>query len=98
MGDPSLVVNIGPVDHEFSMPDIPFSILIPAYNEEAIVRQVVDGLRLKYQSAEIIVVDDGSSDGTFNTLEGADATYLGTNEIVVMERPGERCAKQPKTT
>ncbi len=53
-----------------------FSILIPAYNEEAIIREVVEGLREKYPMAEIIVVDDGSKDKTFEALEGVDARVL----------------------
>ncbi len=53
-----------------------FSILIPAYNEEGIIREVVEGLREKYPTAEIIVVDDGSKDKTFEVLEGVDAKVL----------------------
>ncbi len=48
------------------------SILAPAYNEE---RSIVDSVRallaLHYQNLEIIVVNDGSSDGTLAALAGA---------------------------
>ena len=40
------------------------SIVIPVYNEEAAIHQVVAQLMREYNGAEIIVVDDGSDDGT----------------------------------
>jgi len=53
------------------MPKIPFlSIIIPAYNEEkrmgATLFSVADYLKQKGYSGEILVVDDGSRDGTVN--------------------------------
>ena len=49
------------------------SILIPAYNEEALIENTLDGLKL-YLSArpetyELIVVDDGSQDGTSRCIQ-----------------------------
>lgn len=45
------------------------SILVPAYNEENnIVESVESLLRLEYPEYEIIVVNDGSSDGTVSAL------------------------------
>jgi len=40
------------------------SIIIPALNEEKSIEKVIDAIREKMPSAEIIVVDDGSSDKT----------------------------------
>ncbi len=40
------------------------SILIPAYNEEAAVYPVLRELRERLPDAEIVVIDDGSKDGT----------------------------------
>lgn len=40
------------------------SILIAAYNEEGSINEVINGARTALPSAEIIVVDDGSRDGT----------------------------------
>lgn len=54
----------------------PVSILIPAYNEEAVIREVVTGLRDRYPHDEIIVVDDGSSDGTYNALRDVEAKVI----------------------
>lgn len=48
---------------------IPVSIIIPAYNEEVTVVQTVQSLlALDYPLYEIIIVDDGSSDGTSEVL------------------------------
>lgn len=47
----------------------PVSILIPAYNEEVtIVDTVLSLMHLDYQLYEIIVIDDGSKDGTAQVL------------------------------
>lgn len=50
---------------------LPFvSVLVPAHNEEAVIaRSVAAMLRLDYPHFEVIVVDDGSTDGTLAALE-----------------------------
>ena len=40
------------------------SVVIPAKNEARTIGTIVDGVRSLYPDAEVIVVDDGSSDGT----------------------------------
>lgn len=47
----------------------PVSILIPAYNEEEAIRGVVSGLRDRYPDYEIVVVDDGSRDSTYEKIK-----------------------------
>lgn len=42
-----------------------FSIIIPAYNEELGLPKVLDALTIHFPSEEIIVVDDGSEDRTY---------------------------------
>lgn len=69
----------------------PVALIVPAYNEErAIVDTVLSLLALEYPEKEIVVVDDGSSDGTarqlierFN-LEAMDLMY---REVVPARRP-----------
>jgi glycosyltransferase involved in cell wall biosynthesis len=46
------------------------SVIIPCYNEEATIRQVVERVRAVPLPLEIIVVDDGSTDGTRGVLAG----------------------------
>ena len=48
---------------------MPVSVIVPAYNEEAIIVNTVENvLKLNYPTHEVIVVDDGSTDGTIATL------------------------------
>ncbi len=54
------------IKHDFYFP---VSILVPAYNEEVtIVDSVESLLKLDYRLYEIIIVDDGSTDGTVKAL------------------------------
>ena len=52
------------------------SIVIPAKNESAVIGDVVKGARAQYPEAEVIVVDDGSDDGTGDVAAGAGATVV----------------------
>jgi glycosyltransferase involved in cell wall biosynthesis len=52
------------------------SIVIPAYNEEDGIGHVIKKLRAEFPSAQIIVVDDGSSDDTANRAGVLDAEVL----------------------
>jgi polyprenyl-phospho-N-acetylgalactosaminyl synthase len=49
-------------------------VVIPAYNEDRVIVEVVEGLRRHFQN--IVVVDDGSSDGTGEILKTVDAMLL----------------------
>jgi glycosyltransferase involved in cell wall biosynthesis len=58
------------------MPLKSLSIVIPAKNESAAIGDAVAGARDKYPDAEIIVVDDGSTDDTANVAETAGARIV----------------------
>jgi cellulose synthase/poly-beta-1,6-N-acetylglucosamine synthase-like glycosyltransferase len=48
---------------------MPVSVIVPAHNEEAIIVNTVENvLKLNYPEHEVIVVDDGSTDGTVAVL------------------------------
>ncbi|QEH35299.1 Undecaprenyl-phosphate 4-deoxy-4-formamido-L-arabinose transferase [Aquisphaera giovannonii] len=51
-----------------------FSVVIPAYNEEAGIAAVVEAVRAAAPGCEVIVVDDGSADGTASAAAAAGAT------------------------
>jgi len=57
-----------------------FSIVIPAKNEESGLRKLLPNLRSHFPQAEIIVVDDGSTDSSAD---------------IVNETPGTICMKHP---
>jgi glycosyltransferase involved in cell wall biosynthesis len=53
-----------------------FSIVIPAKNEQQGLATFLPDLRQKYPDAEVIVVDDGSTDGTVKVCEEAGVTVI----------------------
>jgi glycosyltransferase involved in cell wall biosynthesis len=57
-------------------------IFIPAWNEEANLPDVLDGLRATIPDADVLVVDDGSTDRTAEVAlaHGAEVYSLGTNQ------------------
>lgn len=54
------------------------SIILPAKNEDAGLRRTLPALRAQFPEAEIIVVDDGSSDGTARTARELGAQVLSS--------------------
>ncbi len=55
---------------------MPATILIPAFNEATTISQVIQGLRTKRPDDEILVIDDGSSDGTGILADEAGARVI----------------------
>ena len=56
-------------------------VFIPAWNEEQNLPAVLDDLRIELPDADVLVVDDGSTDGTAQVVlaHGADVHSLGEN-------------------
>ena len=57
------------------------SVIIPAYNEESVINSTISGLRkifseINADDAEIILVDDGSTDKTYEISEAAGAVTI----------------------
>ncbi|WP_239056593.1 glycosyltransferase family 2 protein [Wenzhouxiangella limi] len=52
------------------------SVIIPAKNEAASIGPVVEQIRTGYPEAEILVIDDGSTDATAETAKTAGATVV----------------------
>lgn len=62
------------------------SVIIPAFNEEQTIRQVLQAVHILPIETQIIVVNDGSTDSTYTVLEELRATY----ELTVVHCPENR--------
>ena len=79
---------------------IALSIIIPAKNEAAAIGGVVATATDRYPDAEIIVVDDGSTDKTGAAAEEAGATVVRHPESLgngAAVKSGARAANGPDT-
>lgn len=66
-----------------------FSIIIPVYNGKALLEQtILSLLRQTFVPAEIIVIDDGSTDGTIDLLSQLAKTYANIVPIYLKENKG----------
>jgi len=54
----------------------PFSVVIPVYNEESGIALVINAIRAQNSDCEIVVVDDGSTDGTASVAQSAGSIVL----------------------
>jgi glycosyltransferase involved in cell wall biosynthesis len=65
------------------------SVVMPVYNEAATIRQIVNAALAQPMVAEVIVVDDGSSDATWELLNA----LRGENARIVVHRHETNCGK-----
>ncbi len=64
------------------------AVLIPAYNEEkVIVRTIRSVMMSSYKNIRIIVIDDGSSDNTFDAARDAYPADIASGRLTVMSKP-----------
>jgi cellulose synthase/poly-beta-1,6-N-acetylglucosamine synthase-like glycosyltransferase/peptidoglycan/xylan/chitin deacetylase (PgdA/CDA1 family)/spore germination protein YaaH len=64
------------------------AVLIPAYNEEkVIVRTIRSVLNSDYSNLHVIVIDDGSSDKTFDVARQAYAAQIAAGRVQVLTKP-----------
>ncbi len=62
------------------------SIIIPALNEERTIRAVLEAVLATHYEKEIIVVDDGSTDGTPSIVE----EFRAAHGVIVLRHPSRR--------
>ena len=67
-------------------PGFVLTVLVPIYNEQATVGDVVDRLRNTGLPLQIVLVDDGSDDGTSEAID----VYAQEDDVVVLHHPVNR--------
>ena len=60
-----------------------FSIIIPCYNEENTVFDVVNDICLKFNDTQVIVVDDGSTDKSLAELHKLEHSNLNILKLTM---------------
>lgn len=65
------------------------SIVMPAYNESENIRGSIQSvLELDYPSIELLVIDDGSSDDTYDIAKPYEGIYPGRTVVVIRKENG----------
>lgn len=71
----------------YSLPsDFLLSVIVPVYNEFDTITRVIDKLRRTGLPMQLIVVDDGSTDGTGNVLDA----YRSDTDVIVIQHSKNR--------
>jgi cellulose synthase/poly-beta-1,6-N-acetylglucosamine synthase-like glycosyltransferase len=74
-------------------PEAAVTVIVPVYNEEAVIVSALRSLlALKFVSLEIIVVDDGSTDRTFERAVSLEGRYGETTLRVVSKSNGGKAS------
>ena len=79
-----------------SDPGIEYSVVIPFYNEETNIAPVLTELRetldRDHRAYEVILVNDGSTDGTLNQMKGLGSTWPAVRIINLLQNAGQGAA------
>ena len=65
------------------------SVVVPVFNEKATIAEIIDRIRGTELSIELIVVDDGSTDGTRDILQRVSSKI---DHLLLQERNGGKGA------
>lgn len=68
------------------------SVIIPVYNEEQTIAEIVARVQAVDLETEIIIVDDGSSDGTQEKLKNIDSSFANTKVLYHKKNCGKGAA------
>jgi peptidoglycan-N-acetylglucosamine deacetylase len=64
------------------------AVLIPAYNEEKVIARTIRSVMMSsYKNLRIIVIDDGSSDNTYNVATETYAKEIEQGRLTVLTKP-----------
>ncbi|QSE99280.1 polyprenol monophosphomannose synthase [Fulvivirga lutea] len=64
-------------------------VIIPTYNEKDNIRLIIDAVVSLPKAFDILIVDDGSPDGTGNIVKELQQTNLGETTLHLIERSGK---------
>ena len=77
-----------------NMDQIAFSVIMPTFNRRHCIGQAIDSvLAQDYHLYEIVIIDDGSSDGTYDYLESQYPQEIMENRIVLIRQRTPRCKR-----
>lgn len=76
----------GQVGGQVAVDEVELTVVIPVYNEPVTVLEIVDRVRALPISKQVVVVDDGSTDGTTQALE----QLSGLPDVVVLKHTVNR--------
>lgn len=68
------------------------SVIIPVYNEKSTISEIIARVRAVDLEKEIIIVDDGSTDGTLQQLAEIDGQFENVNVLSHQENRGKGAA------
>jgi glycosyltransferase involved in cell wall biosynthesis len=74
--------------------ELKLSVVIPVYNEEVTIKEIVSRVQALEREKEIVIVDDGSSDGTAEKIKEIDNQYENVTVLFHEKNRGKGAALQ----